>query len=143
MLLRSRQFPALEQVKIPSGGGEGWIAACGWNRTAKAGGNGLKVEATGTNWMPKRTNPFTFGERVVYEKVAATYFPAFYCSIIGAKGLNFSVRDGKRWTPSLKPPSMSSWRMGWEEAFYWAIEECFLRLARPRRGLHAAGESYG
>jgi hypothetical protein len=55
----------------------------------------------------KRTNPFTFGERVVYEKVAATYFPAFYCSIIGAKGLNFSVRDGKRWTPSLKPPSMS------------------------------------
>ena len=44
----------------------------------------------------KRTNPFTLGERVVYEKVAATYFPAFYCSIIGAKGLNFSVRDGKR-----------------------------------------------
>jgi hypothetical protein len=45
------------------------------------------------------------GGRVAYEKVAATYFPAFDCSIIGAEGLNFSVRDGKRWTPSLKPPS--------------------------------------
>jgi hypothetical protein len=43
----------------------------------------------------------------VYEKVAATYFPAYYRSIIGAEGLNYSVRDGKRWTPSLKPPSMS------------------------------------
>ena len=78
-----------------------------------AGGHRLKWEATGSIgcygplWGIKRTNPFTFGERVVYEKVAATYFPAFYCSIIGAKGLNFSVRDGKRWTPLLKPPSMS------------------------------------
>jgi hypothetical protein len=48
-----------------------------------------------------------WGGRAVYEKVAATYFPAFYRSIIGAEGLNFSVRDGKRWTPSLKPPSIS------------------------------------
>ena len=28
--------------------------------------------------------------------VAATYFPTFYCSIIGGVGLNFSVRNGKR-----------------------------------------------
>jgi hypothetical protein len=25
-------------------------------------------------------------------------------STIGAEGLNFSVRNGKRWTPSLQPP---------------------------------------
>ena len=34
-------------------------------------------------------------------KVAVTYSPTFYCSTIGAIGLNFSVRDGKRWTPML------------------------------------------
>ena len=48
----------------------------------------------------KKAEPVLLG-RVPYEKVAATYFPAFYCSIIGAVGLNFSVRDGKRWTPTL------------------------------------------
>ena len=36
-----------------------------------------------------------------YKKVAATYSPTFYRSTIGAEGLNFSVRNGKRWTPSL------------------------------------------
>ncbi len=92
-----------------------WPEATGSNGKPPAQDRGrrLKWEATGSIgrygplWGIKRTNPFTFGERVVYEKVAATYFPAFYCSIIGAKGLNFSVRDGKRWTPLLKPPSMS------------------------------------
>jgi len=33
-------------------------------------------------------------------KSAATYFPRYYPSIICADGLNFSVRNGKRWTPS-------------------------------------------
>lgn len=32
---------------------------------------------------------------------ATTYSPTFYRSTIGADGLNFSVRNGKRWTPSL------------------------------------------
>ena len=31
------------------------------------------------------------------EKGAATYSPALRRSTIGAGGLNFSVRDGKRW----------------------------------------------
>ena len=31
---------------------------------------------------------------------AATYSPALRCSTIGAGGLNFSVRDGKRWGPA-------------------------------------------
>ena len=32
-------------------------------------------------------------------KKAATYSPALHCSTIGADGLNFSVRNGKRWNP--------------------------------------------
>ena len=33
------------------------------------------------------------------QKVAMTYSPTNLCSTIGAVGLNFSVRDGKRWIP--------------------------------------------
>ena len=33
-------------------------------------------------------------------KEATTYSPALRCSTIGAGGLNFSVRDGKRWNPA-------------------------------------------
>jgi len=32
--------------------------------------------------------------------VAASYSPALHCSTIGAGGLNFSVRNGKRWDPA-------------------------------------------
>ena len=31
---------------------------------------------------------------------AATYSPTSSCSTIGARGLNFSVRNGKRWCPA-------------------------------------------
>ena len=34
-------------------------------------------------------------------RVAATYFPRYYPSIIGSVGLNFSVRNGKRCTPTI------------------------------------------
>ena len=33
------------------------------------------------------------------KKEAAAYSPALHCSTIGANGLNFSVRNGKRWNP--------------------------------------------
>ena len=33
-------------------------------------------------------------------KTAASYSPALHCSTIGAGGLNFSVRNGKRWDPA-------------------------------------------
>ena len=33
------------------------------------------------------------------KKVAMTYSPTNVCSTIGAVGLNFSVRNGKRWIP--------------------------------------------
>ena len=35
-----------------------------------------------------------------FEKLAITYSPTLYRSTIGASGLNFSVRDGKRWYPA-------------------------------------------
>ena len=50
--------------------------------------------------MYQTKNP-AIGGVLVMIKVAATYSPAFYRSTIGAMGLNFSVRNGKRWTPML------------------------------------------
>ena len=35
-----------------------------------------------------------------FVKKAASYSPALHCSTIGAGGLNFSVRNGKRWDPA-------------------------------------------
>ena len=35
-----------------------------------------------------------------YQKKAASYSPTLHCSTIGAGGLNFSVRNGKRWDPA-------------------------------------------
>ena len=37
---------------------------------------------------------------------ATTYFPTNTCSIIGAAGLNFSVRNGKRCAPAPLPPEI-------------------------------------
>ena len=39
---------------------------------------------------------------------AATYSPGCDPSTIGAAGLNFSVRDGKRWGPCAGPPNVFS-----------------------------------
>ena len=49
----------------------------------------------------KKPSPglWTLGDGPV-KKEAATYSPALHCSTIGAGGLNFSVRDGKRWDPA-------------------------------------------
>ena len=47
---------------------------------------------------PHRISP----EEVSPLKKAATYSPALRCSTIGAPGLNFSVRDGKRWNTGAK-----------------------------------------
>ena len=44
----------------------------------------------------KKGHPFKMS---FFIKVAMTYSPTNLCSTIGAVGLNFSVRDGKRWIP--------------------------------------------
>ena len=36
----------------------------------------------------------------LFKKMAASYSPTLHCSTIGAGGLNFSVRNGKRWDPA-------------------------------------------
>ena len=48
-----------------------------------------------TTLHPEKDCP-RVARRQFYNIVAATYFPTFYCSIIGGVGLNFSVRNGKR-----------------------------------------------
>ena len=46
----------------------------------------------------KKISPARFtGQGRHKEKKAASYSPALHCSTIGAGGLNFSVRNGKRW----------------------------------------------
>ena len=49
----------------------------------------------------KEDTPRISPESVLLKK-AATYSPALRCSTIGAPGLNFSVRDGKRWNTGAK-----------------------------------------
>ena len=55
------------------------------------------------SFIPQRHKKSTssFPEVLLNNRVATTYSPTFYGSTIGAAGLNFSVRDGKRWTPAL------------------------------------------
>ena len=48
----------------------------------------------------KETALDEWSSRAVLVQVAATYSPTLVCSTIGAGGLNFSVRDGKRWDPA-------------------------------------------
>ena len=53
--------------------------------------------------MEKTRSPsLAFAMEGLSEKKAATYSPALRCSTIGAPGLNFSVRDGKRWNTGAK-----------------------------------------
>ena len=55
-----------------------------------------------TNRDKKRETPSGFLLKASLLKKAATYSPALRCSTIGAPGLNFSVRDGKRWNTGAK-----------------------------------------
>ena len=74
------------------------------------------------------------------KKSAASYSPALRRSTIGATGLNFSVRDGKRWSPS-----------GWEEVeprrnghLEWMMTQAHKDWQRKgERGARAAGRRAG
>ena len=56
----------------------------------------------GAPWKKTRSPSLAFAMEGLSEKKAATYSPALRCSTIGAPGLNFSVRDGKRWNTGAK-----------------------------------------
>ena len=51
-----------------------------------------------TNTHEKALSPLLM--KGLKRKTAASYSPALHCSTIGAGGLNFSVRNGKRWDPA-------------------------------------------
>ena len=57
----------------------------------------LKVEPQKRE-QKKRASKISLRSSLILKK-AATYSPALHCSTIGADGLNFSVRNGKRWNP--------------------------------------------
>ena len=58
-------------------------------RRKRSAGN-KKQKSVGNLWKSE----------AVHGKEAATYSPALHCSTIGVSGLNFSVRNGKRWNPT-------------------------------------------
>ena len=63
-------------------------------------------------------------------KKAVTYSPALHCSTIGASGLNFSVRNGKRWNPA----AVATWYGG--HAFTlqtYLVEEEHILSSKNRR----------
>ena len=57
------------------------------------------------------------------KKEAATYSPALHCSTIGARGLNFSVRNGKRWDPT----AITTWCIffSWQ-VLSWRVDKLFV-----------------
>ena len=69
-------------------------------------GEGVSVGLSGEGQGSKRRAPTTkralqsCDHRALTVKKAATYSPTLHCSTIGASGLNFSVRNGKRWDPA-------------------------------------------
>ena len=74
-------------------------------------------------------------------KEAATYSPALHCSTIGASGLNFSVRNGKRWDPTaittwclvFSSQVCFSWRVD-----CWLVDKLFVFLSYSLLSLHQA-----
>ena len=76
--------------------GEGWREDF-WRRTRTCRGYELESKATKKE-QKKRASKISLRSSLILKK-AATYSPALHCSTIGADGLNFSVRNGKRWNP--------------------------------------------
>ena len=56
-----------------------------------------KVKNFQTQIFHRQRTAGDFSSAVLLIKKAASYSPALHCSTIGAGGLNFSVRNGKRW----------------------------------------------
>ena len=67
----------------------------------------------------QKKRPFDCSNERSDKKEAATYSPALHCSTIGASGLNFSVRNGKRWDPT----AITTWCIffSWQESYSWRV----------------------
>ncbi len=87
-------------------------------------GSGREVaDQTGLYTFPNTKKPSGFPKGFSMMKAAA-YSPGSNPSTIGAAGLNFSVRDGKRWDPCARPPM-----------FLMPVVRCPVTDVRPRRSL--------
>ena len=67
------------------------------------GTNKAQIDKRNDDKKTKKKSPediSVLGTPVCRKKKAASYSPALHCSTIGAGGLNFSVRNGKRWNPA-------------------------------------------
>ena len=71
-------------------------------------------------------------------KEAATYSPALHCSTIGAGGLNFSVRNGKRWDTAAITTWLGVWLSHKQAKKKWRLTRdlrpAALRLDGRRHG---------
>ena len=83
----------------------------------------IRVKVTGKWAGTKKGAPGTLYPRGSGWKEAATYSPALHCSTIGASGLNFSVRNGKRWDPT----AITTWCLVFSSqvCFSWRVD-CWL-----------------
>ena len=73
-----------------------------------------------------------------YQKGAATYSPALRRSTIGAPGLNFSVRDGKRWNTGAKAAQMYAWNAS---SGHRRENSASTRPETPAEGRHAGADA--
>ena len=64
--------------------------------------NVINVNHASLPLLNSKRHPRNYPRVPLLVKKAATYSPALRCSTIGAPGLNFSVRDGKRWNTGAK-----------------------------------------
>lgn len=71
-----------------------------WGGVRRASGVGLRYRLTGGGKRERRpTKKPMLGEHGLVEEVGSDLLSHLWGSIIGAEGLNYSVRNGKRWDP--------------------------------------------
>ena len=79
-------------------------SAQGWQKSSPPHAGGGQRGGETQKKKPRR-KPSRADGGASKQKAAASYSPALRRSTIGAAGLNFSVRDGKRWNPG----AMATW----------------------------------
>ena len=95
---RARQLPAAVNTETVKA--QRRVAECKQSRSLKEGLRTCANNARGCTVPPTGGNKNKKGQTLKSDlEEAATYSPTTKCSTIGVNGLNFSVRNGKRWNP--------------------------------------------
>ena len=114
ILAQSKTIHSLihNKIQIKTRSPHAWSKSKGWSInswTIKAHNNNQKTQKIKitSNWLvyTHKKRSLAFAKLL---KEAASYSPTFYCSTIGVNGLNFSVRNGKRWNPVAITTQISS-----------------------------------